>query len=370
MNEIWKDIETVPYHQPEWPFHQVSNKGRVRVLPGGKVQGRLVTKTELRTLSVDGKGYMRICQGKLSGYDMKEAVTTLPGSLNVNPPQWTTAHKNVPPEWLSQEGHPCSIGGRYGTMQLQGDRLVCVVNPGPVTVTPREATDMRTAEAAIENPNSSGQGYDRDHVSHPLHATITKHGYSYSHSTPIHQRDGGVYHHHTYARGEHKVGVSSSDPSKWETAVSSASGHRTRGVGASTLDKHLASKNKRYKGYEGVDTAMDDVLTEGNSLRFSSPSRVQLSKAHVYFDVYTRNQSGLGNTKVSVIQGGQGNWFFDVTSHENNQFLDPGRLHGILPGGVAVTSGPPVTVGPQTASQDKARNAIQEMVEKLLAKTA
>jgi hypothetical protein len=32
--EVWKDIELIPYHQPEWPFHQVSNMGRIRVLPG------------------------------------------------------------------------------------------------------------------------------------------------------------------------------------------------------------------------------------------------------------------------------------------------------------------------------------------------
>jgi hypothetical protein len=60
---------------------------------------------------------------------MREAVTTLPGSLGVNPPEWTTAHHNVPPEWLDQEGHPCMIGGRHGTMQVKDGRLICVVSP-------------------------------------------------------------------------------------------------------------------------------------------------------------------------------------------------------------------------------------------------
>lgn len=56
-NEIWKDIE-------DWPFHQVSNKGQIRVLPGGKVQHRLITETELRILTPSKAGYMRVGRGK------------------------------------------------------------------------------------------------------------------------------------------------------------------------------------------------------------------------------------------------------------------------------------------------------------------
>ena len=59
--ETWKDIKTIPYHQAEWPFHQVSNLGRVRVLPGGKVgHGRLVTETKLRKLTQSNRGYVTI----------------------------------------------------------------------------------------------------------------------------------------------------------------------------------------------------------------------------------------------------------------------------------------------------------------------
>jgi hypothetical protein len=54
--EVWKDII-------DWPFHQISNLGRVRVLPGGKVSSRLVVETELRVLT-PLNGYMRIVQGK------------------------------------------------------------------------------------------------------------------------------------------------------------------------------------------------------------------------------------------------------------------------------------------------------------------
>ena len=62
--EIWKDIKCIPYHQAEWPFHQVSNKGRVRVLPGGKFKNRLVTKIELRTLTLCNNGYVKIDRGR------------------------------------------------------------------------------------------------------------------------------------------------------------------------------------------------------------------------------------------------------------------------------------------------------------------
>ena len=61
--------------------------------------------------------------------EMKESVTTLPGSLGVNPYQWTTAHHNVPPEWLDQEGHPCMRNGKHGVMQIVDGKLICVINP-------------------------------------------------------------------------------------------------------------------------------------------------------------------------------------------------------------------------------------------------
>jgi hypothetical protein len=176
----------------------------------------------------------------------KEGVTTLPGSLGVNPPEWVTASSNVPPDWLNQEGRPCMIGGKSGTMQIKDGRLICVV-------TPQES------------------------------------------------------------------------------------------------NMNLATE--------------DDVLTEATGLRFSSPSRTQISKAQVYWDCLRRNTPGLGAVKVSLIQGAQGNWFFDVFSNRENQFLDPAKLNNILPDGVTVS-----TVGPetsmQTASQNSnARDAVRQMLE-------
>ena len=93
-----------------------------------------------------------------------------------------------------------------------------------------------------------GQGHDPSHTSSPLASTAMAKGYSYSHSTPIHMQDGSIQMHHTYASGEHKVGVSGN---KWETTVSSGSGHSTRGTGADSLAKHLASKASRYPGLRG-----------------------------------------------------------------------------------------------------------------------
>lgn len=100
----------------------------------------------------------------------------------------------------------------------------------------------------IENPNSSGQGYDADHSRHPLHATVVKYGYTYSHSTPITALDGSTYVHHTYKLGTHNVGLSHGK--LWDTSVSTSSGHKWDGLGAIELDAHLKSKRRRYGLYK------------------------------------------------------------------------------------------------------------------------
>lgn len=110
---------------------------------------------------------------------------------------------------------------------------------------------------AINNPNTSGQGHDEDHKNHPLHGTLEKHGYSYSHSTPI-KRDhyiaaGGEFKQapsyvaHSYFHGDadHCCSVNS-DSYKWHTKTSPASGRVTSGEGAITLDRHLKGKAKRF----------------------------------------------------------------------------------------------------------------------------
>lgn len=104
----------------------------------------------------------------------------------------------------------------------------------------------------IENPNSSGQGHDPDHMKHPLHDTILKHGYEYSHSTPVHRENAGKYIHHTYKKGERVIGVSDDNKTKWQAKTSTASGREHTNHGKDTLEKYL--KNLREET-ESLDEA-------------------------------------------------------------------------------------------------------------------
>lgn len=104
---------------------------------------------------------------------------------------------------------------------------------------------VQALDESIVNANSSGQGYDEDHVNHPLHATCVAHGFGYSHSTPVHMKSGDVKIHHTWANGEHRVGAVEGS-NHWTSKTSPASGHSTSGVGAIELGKHLKGKAKRY----------------------------------------------------------------------------------------------------------------------------
>ena len=69
--EIWKDIKG-------WSFHQVSNKGRIRVLPGGQVgRWKIASRIELRKLTHDIKGnsgYMRVMQGRTTKHQVHVIV--------------------------------------------------------------------------------------------------------------------------------------------------------------------------------------------------------------------------------------------------------------------------------------------------------
>jgi hypothetical protein len=91
----------------------------------------------------------------------------------------------------------------------------------------------------IENPNSSGQGHDPDHMKHPLHDTILKHGYEYSHSTPVRRQNAEKYIHHTYKKGERVIGVSDDNKTKWQAKTSTASGREHTNHGKDTLEKYL-----------------------------------------------------------------------------------------------------------------------------------
>jgi hypothetical protein len=106
----------------------------------------------------------------------------------------------------------------------------------------------------IKSPNSSGQGHDETHKEHPYHHILNSHGFEYSHSTPI-RYPSGIRTHHTYARGERKIGVDNT--SGWESKKSSASGHSTNGNGANALERHV----KRLKEeVEQIDELSNKTL--------------------------------------------------------------------------------------------------------------
>ena len=108
---------------------------------------------------------------------------------------------------------------------------------------------------AIQNPNSSGQGHDPDHEKNPYHATLLKHGYEYSHSTPVNHsaysvspshpdyKKQDIRVHHSYKHKDlkdHVVGVSSTKDGghKWDVHKL-GQGTSFTGTGWSALDKHL-----------------------------------------------------------------------------------------------------------------------------------
>lgn len=112
----------------------------------------------------------------------------------------------------------------------------------------------QAAHAQIADPNSSGQGsYKKGHHLNTHHDTLLKHGFEYSHSTPVGTTDkvytgGGkyeqLYHiHHTYRHpvsGRH-VGLSpKGDGLNWKWFSStSGSGQHLVGHESAALDKHL-----------------------------------------------------------------------------------------------------------------------------------
>ena len=122
-------------------------------------------------------------------------------------------------------------------------------SPATTTTTPAWATDSLPP---IENPNSSAQGYCPAHLGHPLHATAVRFGYTYSHSTPFTKLGGGRAMLHTYKarpgeREKHNLSFTQADVLHvWHTSVSCGSGRKQVGSGIAALEKHLASKARRY----------------------------------------------------------------------------------------------------------------------------
>lgn len=88
------------------------------------------------------------------------------------------------------------------------------------------------------------QGHSEMHKETPYHQTLTKHGFQYSHTTPVHGQEGD-YLHHTYTHpqmGERKIGVSKG---QWASKKSSAYGSAVGGSTVAGLEKHIQGLKKR-----------------------------------------------------------------------------------------------------------------------------
>ena len=107
------------------------------------------------------------------------------------------------------------------------------------------ADQNKIVTESIINQNQQGQGYDVEHESHPLHSTCVKHGWHYSHSTPIHQKNGNILIHQTWQHPkhpEHKIG-SYKDTEQWESKTSPSSGKSTTGEGVAAIESHLKGES-------------------------------------------------------------------------------------------------------------------------------
>lgn len=116
----------------------------------------------------------------------------------------------------------------------------------------------------IQNSNSSGQGYDPDHEKNPHHATILKHGYEYSHSTPVNYIAGrGI--HHTYKHKtlkDHVVSVHEHPKYGghiWDVHKL-GQGSSFQGKGDANLDKHLKGHIARAKKKLGEEVELTESV--------------------------------------------------------------------------------------------------------------
>lgn len=102
----------------------------------------------------------------------------------------------------------------------------------------------------IQNPNSSGQGHDPDYAANPYHETIKAAGFEYSHSTPVHYRDGASIH-HTYKRGPRNVTVWRRNEewlgSVWRWEASVRSGSSVCDLSISSLRRYLKNAARHLK---------------------------------------------------------------------------------------------------------------------------
>lgn len=114
----------------------------------------------------------------------------------------------------------------------------------------RDKIDAQKAKLQISEPNSSGQGKSPLHSQHAHHETLAKHGYAYSHTTPVISQSEKVMAHHTYNHPDHKmptVGVTV-HPEKGEVWSGGHKSVQTKmGRHSADLHKYLGGAAKRAK---------------------------------------------------------------------------------------------------------------------------
>ena len=107
---------------------------------------------------------------------------------------------------------------------------------------------MRRVRRDIQNPDSSGLGYDPDHVKSPYHEILERFGYKYSHSYGQARYVGAQQIHHVYKRENHGVTVTGW---VWESFTPPGRRRNYRPgfseISPLGLEKHLLSKARRYK---------------------------------------------------------------------------------------------------------------------------
>jgi hypothetical protein len=262
-----------------------------------------------------------------------ESTTSV--NFDIQPSTWTTAQPGQPLQWFTQEGRACTIGGKPGVLKRVGEKMVCdTSNSGEIVsagVGEGVVPDMSMSDPEV----SKLKGLGRDKV----HKVLFNRDYR---ATSYGPRSGDLF----------------------QRSFKHPLGHR--------IDVHFDKDDVARKALgvphrESKDTM--DTIQEAVTLRFSSPSRAQIAKQAVYWDIHRRIKSGLGKIRVGKVLGAPGAWYFDVGSDTANQFLDPSRMTNILVSGVTVSRS---SVEPEgavhLASQSKSNNVIKEKIRNMVDK--
>lgn len=131
---------------------------------------------------------------------------------------------------------------------------------------------MSANQYGIHNPNSSGQGHHPEHANNPFHEHIKKHGFEYSHSTPVHQHSsngGGHSIHHTFKHPSGRAVSTWKNPEthprpgqhNWSSSKSPGSGRHTSGSSPEALAKHLKGITKKMSSLKALELLEKVALT-------------------------------------------------------------------------------------------------------------